>query len=244
MNGSDITDTSGSPVVIDDSAAVTGTLTVDLAVFAEGGVATLGANINTGGGTINLVGGNIVNVGSVGSGTLAVTSNATIGQDLSVGRNLTVAGNITTTTGDIVTVSGDVVAGGIRLDSSTGRVTGVAAGVANTDAVNLGQLNAAVTGSLAAVNARIDTLGGRVSILEDDARKAFQGVAMGFAMNAAPLNLANGEGGISGGAGIFEGEYAGAIRAQFVTETGFGVGANVGFSEDSVGGGVGASIKF
>lgn len=161
-----------------------------------------------------------------------MTSNATIGQDLAVGRNLTVAGNITTTTGDIVTVSGDVVAGGIRLDSSTGRVTGVAAGVANTDAVNVGQLNSAVTGSLAVVNARIDTLSGRVDLingrisgLEDDARKAFQGVAMGFAMNAAPLNLANGEGGISAGAGIFEGEYAGAIRAQFVTETGFGIGA-------------------
>jgi len=45
-------------------------------------------------------------------------------------------------------------------------------------------------------------------------------------------------------AGVFEGEYAGAIRAQFVTDSGFGLGANVGFSEDAVGGGIGASIKF
>ena len=67
---------------------------------------------------------------------------------------------------------------------------------------------------------------------------------MGFAMNAAPLNLDNGEGGMSFGVGTFEGEQAGAIRAQFVTEGGFGIGANVGFSEDAVGGGVGASIKF
>ncbi len=67
---------------------------------------------------------------------------------------------------------------------------------------------------------------------------------MGFALNAAPLNLDNGEGGVSLGAGAFEGKYAGAIRAQFVTESGFGLGANIGFSEDAVGGGVGASIKF
>lgn len=182
-----------------------------------------------------------------------MTSNATIGQDLAVARNLTVAGNasvtgnISTTAGDIVTVTGDVVAGGIRLDSSTGRVTGVAAGSAATDAVNVGQLNGAVStlnARIDTVNARVDVLNARISDIEDNSKRAFQGVAMGFAMNAAPLNLANGEGGLSGGAGIFEGEMAGAIRAQFVTETGFGIGANVGFSSDSVGGGVGASIKF
>ena len=84
----------------------------------------------------------------------------------------------------------------------------------------------------------------RVTELESRSAQAFQGVAMGFAMNAAPLNLANGESGMSFGAGTFEGEYAGAIRAQFVTDSGVGLGANVGFSEDALGGGVGASVKF
>jgi len=28
-------------------------------------------------------------------------------------------------------------------------------------------------------------------------------------------------------AGVFEGEYAGAIRAQFVTDSGFGLGASI-----------------
>jgi hypothetical protein len=67
---------------------------------------------------------------------------------------------------------------------------------------------------------------------------------MNFALNAAPLNLANGEGGIAAGVGTFEDEWAGAIRAAYVTDSGFGIGANFGFSKDAVGGAVGASIKF
>ena len=67
---------------------------------------------------------------------------------------------------------------------------------------------------------------------------------MGFAMNAAPLNLQNGESGISGGVGTFEGEWAGAVKIQGVTEGGVGFGANVGFSKDAFGAGVGASVKF
>lgn len=67
---------------------------------------------------------------------------------------------------------------------------------------------------------------------------------MGFASNAAPLNLANGEGGISAGVGYFQGEWGGAVKAQYVTDSGVGLGLNVGFSADAVGGGVGASIKF
>ncbi|MFN3470084.1 MAG: YadA-like family protein, partial [Novosphingobium sp.] len=110
----------------------------------------------------------------------------------------------------------------------------------------------AVTGQqLFATNSALTTLQGRVSTLETtfgqlvvNNRKAFQGVAMGFAATAAPLNLANGESGLAGGVGTFEGEWAAAIRAQAVTSSGFGIGANVGFSKDAFGAGVGASIKF
>ena len=82
------------------------------------------------------------------------------------------------------------------------------------------------------------------NLLVRRSKKAYQGAAMGFASNAAPLNLANGESGVSAGVGTFEGEWAGAIRAQVITDDGVGFGANVGFSKNAVGGGVGASIKF
>ena len=67
---------------------------------------------------------------------------------------------------------------------------------------------------------------------------------MGFALNAAPLELEPGEFGVTGGVGYFEGQAAGAIKVQGITQGGIGLGANVGFSEDSVGGGLGFSFKF
>ena len=104
---------------------------------------------------------------------------------------------------------------------------------------------------LFATNTALSTLGTRVTALENtfgqlvvNNRKAFQGVAMGFASTAAPLNLANGESGMTAGVGTFEGQWAAAIRAQAVTSSGVGIGANVGFSKDAFGAGVGASIKF
>jgi len=217
-----------------------------------GNIATVNSdtvNATTGNiGTVNAttVNASFGNITTVNSTTINNTGNATIGSDLAVGGNIaadgsvTAGGGISTTSGDIVTVTGDVMAGSIILDSSTGRVSGVSDSVAANDVATFGQLTSAVN----TLNARIDVIDGRVTNLEYQSKQAFQGIAMGFAMNAAPLNLSNGEGGISMGAGVFEGEYVGAIRAQFVTDSGFGLGANVGFSEDAVGGGIGASIKF
>ncbi len=230
----------GGNSAVTGNSTVGGTLTVTGLTNANGGLATNGANITTSGGSINAGSGDISTTGQVNAGTLAVTGGATIGQDLAVGGNISADGNISTTDGDIVTVNGNVSAGSITMNGSNGRITGVSDGVDRMDVATFGQLTDAVD----TLNARIDVLDGRVTNLEYRSKQAFQGVAMGFAMNAAPLNLDPGEGGMSFGAGVFEGEYAGAIRAQFVTEGGFGIGANVGFSEDAVGGGIGASITF
>ena len=93
------------------------------------------------------------------------------------------------------------------------RITNVEAGFMNTDAANFGQV-----------------------------RKAYSGVAMGMAMQAAPLNLNPGEKGISGGYGYFNGESAVAFKfqGQLNTHWSFGAGVGVGVT-DGGGNDVGAS---
>jgi hypothetical protein len=74
---------------------------------------------------------------------------------------------------------------------------------------------------------------------------AYQGVAMGFALNASPVNLGNGEMGISGGIGTFEGESAISFRLMGVSQTGqFTWGVSVGKSGDATGAGLGFGYKF
>ena len=166
-------------------------------------------------------------------GTLSVGGLATTNGINNVTGNIANAGNYTTGTGNITTTSGQIAAGTIRINpTNNGTISGLSNGALNstsTEAVT-GQQLFATNQLLANTNRRVD--------------KAYQGIAMGFASNAAPLNLANGEGGISGGVGYFQGEWGGAVKAQYVTDSGVGLGLNVGFSADAVGGGVGASIKF
>jgi autotransporter adhesin len=87
-----------------------------------------------------------------------------------------------------------------------------------------------LTSGLARANNRIDT--------------ANQGIAMGFAMNAAPLNLAPGEGGASFGVGTFEGEVAVAVKLQGMSADGVGYGLSIGASDGAVGVGAGIGFKF
>jgi autotransporter adhesin len=78
-----------------------------------------------------------------------------------------------------------------------------------------------------------------------DISVAYQGVAMGFALSAAPLNLQPGEMGVSGGVGSFEGKTALSFRFQAVSAGGnFTWGASVGKSNDSTGVGIGFGYKF
>lgn len=252
-----------APVVVADNLFIAGFTTVSGQLNANGGIVTNNANINAGTGTITAATGNIttVNATTVNTATLSTTGAATIGTTLSVGTNLTVAGTsdlrgaiVNTSTGvggvnnavvvnDALTVTGNVGVGTVVINSTTNKVSGLANAALTSTSTE------AVTGQqLFATNTALTSLTGRVDVLETNLNrtreKAYQGIAMNFALNAAPLNLANGEKGISGGVGIYQGEWAGAVKAQFVTESGVGLGANVGFSADAVGGGVGASIKF
>jgi hypothetical protein len=164
-----------------------------------------------------------VTVGHVGG---LGTANGVV-QVVGAGRNVTLSSNV----------------GDPAINAGGGLVTNLAnatLSASSRDAVT-GQQLYATNQALAALDAREAAHYGQML---DRTTKAYQGVAMGFAMNAAPLNLANGESGVSGGVGVFQNEWAGAIKVQYVTPSGVGIGGNFGFSRDAVGGGVGASIKF
>lgn len=201
-NGSTLTlDNAGNMTLAGTLTAAGATLTGDLDMTGNdiNNVGTI--NAGTGNiGTVNAttVNASVGNITTVNSTTINNTGNATIGVDLAVGGNIaadgsvSAGGDITTTDGDIITVNGDVMAGTITLDSSTGRVSGVSDGLAANDVATFGQLTSAVN----TLNACIDVIDSRLTNLEGRSEQAFKGIAMGFALNAAPLNLDNGEGGV------------------------------------------------
>ena len=201
------------------NATITGMATINVAKISTASISNVTV---TGAATINMA---TISTASIGSATVANT--------LTVGGLLTANGGIVTNGATVAVGTGKVTAGSVTIDGTTNRISGLSPGINPTDAVNMAQFTTAVDG----INFRLDDL-------EHKNRIADQGVAMGFAMNAAPLNLSNGESGVSAGLGTYQGQWAGAVKLQVVTDSGFGLGANVGFSADAVGGGVGASIKF
>jgi hypothetical protein len=242
------------------NASIGGALAVAGATTTNGITNTGNIATNTLSTTGNaIVGGNLAVTGQTSTGTLITAGAASVGTNLTVAGTTDVRGAIfnggTANGGavyvnDALTVNGPVNVGSVVISNTTGKISGLTNATlssTSTEAVTGQQLFATNT-ALTALSGAVTTLDNReaahFTLLSRENKKAFQGVAMGFAMNAAPLNLANGEGGISGGVGVFQNEVAGAIRAQYVTESGFGIGANFGFSADAVGGGVGASIKF
>ena len=188
------------------------------------------------------VGGVIASNGIANVGVISSTGNVVVGDGIVA---ITSAAEVTR-----AGINQAALTTGVVIDATTQRISGVANGTlsaTSSEAVTGAQLfatNTAVTGLQTGLANLTTTVNQNFLTLTDRANKAYQGVAMGFASNAAPLNLANGEGGISGGVGYFQGEWGGAVKAQYVTDSGVGLGINVGFSEDAVGGGVGASIKF
>jgi trimeric autotransporter adhesin len=217
--------TSSSNLLVDDAGFAFTNDNVGAAEIANGTGAALFISAN----------------GSISSTNAAVAGGAVnVNDSLNVVNNLTVAGT-GAFTGSLA-ANGGITSGTINVNNATSganKISGLANGTlsaASTDAVT-GQQLFATNQSILAFQNQLNLTNVRVD-------KANQGVAMGFAMNAAPISLANGEGGISGGVGYYQGEVAGAVKAQYVTDSGVGLGINVGFSSDAVGGGVGASIKF
>lgn len=218
-----LTVTSGG-ATITGNTSVTGNLSATGSVTGNTVVATTSASVGT----------NLTVGGQTQTGTLAVTGAATVGGTLGV-TGLTSTNGISNT-GNIATGTGTITAGTVAINGTTNKISGLANATLSATSTE------AVTGQqLFATNNRVTAL----EVGYDDLRrKSYQGTAMNFALNAAPLNLANGESGFAAGAGVYQGEWAGGVKAQIVTPQGIGFGANLGFSKDAVGGGVGASVKF
>jgi hypothetical protein len=242
--------TNGNTLLIDNTGAISnngsqygGTVRVNDTLSVRDG-ATVGGTLTVGG--LTTVNG------------LASNANVVVGDGIAAtAAGAATTAEVTRTGGAPYGIAQAALGTGVTIDANTQRISGVGNGTVSatsSEAVTGAQLFAtnaqtsANTAAIGVLNTGLTNLTTTVNqnflTLSDRANKAYQGVAMGFASSAAPLNLANGEGGISAGVGYFQGEWGGAVKAQYVTDAGVGVGINVGFSEDAVGGGVGASIKF
>jgi hypothetical protein len=84
----------------------------------------------------------------------------------------------------------------------------------------------------------------RFAHVENQIKRAYAGVAMGFAMSAAPLSLGTGEQGISFGLGTFGGETSGALRYEARPTDKVFIGASIGVGDGQTGGAIGIGFKF
>jgi len=84
----------------------------------------------------------------------------------------------------------------------------------------------------------------RFAHTEAEIKRAYAGVAMAFAANAAPLSLGTGEQGISFGLGTFDGQTSGALRYEARPTDKVFVGASIGFGDGQTGGAIGIGFKF
>ncbi len=179
------------------------------------------------------------------NGSQLYASNAAIN---SVSSSLTVLGDRVTVLGDTVTVLGDSIKvlgdTTIKYDNSSkdsitlaGNTTihNVAAGVANTDAVNVGQLNSAVDSGISRANAYTDN---KINGVDKDASA---GIAAAMAMQMPTLNIP-GRVTMHGGAAFYRGESAYAVSGKYTAQSSrwnLGVAASVSSRGDvgvSVGG--------
>ena len=163
------------------------------------------------------------NSGAFGNGAQATGANATA---LGQGSRATGAGSTALGQGAQATGANSVAIGqgSIASDPNTvsfgapgaeRRLTNVADGINQFDAVNVGQLD-----------------------------KAYSGVAMSFALSAVDLPLGVGEQGFTVGVGAFEGETAGAISYRYRMNENISIGAGIAAGNGTVGGSIGIGFKF
>jgi hypothetical protein len=101
----------------------------------------------------------------------------------------------------------------------------------------MAQLDTVASG-LSQVQSGLVTLNNHISI-------AYSGVAMGMAMNAAPLSLNQGEQGLSGGVATFGGRTAFGFHYQGQPTAKVSVGVAIGVSDSgTVGASAGVGVKF
>ncbi len=129
----------------------------------------------------------------------------------------------------------------LRAERNNGgnRVTGVAAGIDATDAVNVGQLNGFGTN----INSAINDLGYRIDDVEDDANA---GISAAMAMSSIPQSFLPGKSMVGGGIATYNGESAVAIGVSRVSDNGRWVLKVNGTADTqgNAGGAVGAGFHF
>ncbi len=122
-----------------------------------------------------------------------------------------------------ISTSGVITANGFNANGN--RITGVAAGVADTDAVNVGQLNSAIAG----VNVRVDALN---SSLQDLDKRANAGTAVAVAMSGGTF-LPNKQINFTANIGGYRGEaaIAGQLGVLVNENVALNAGVATGFSK-------------
>ena len=175
-------------------------------------------------------------VATVGNGSLAGTLVVTNGAGGDRARIDGVANTITGSTSTTLTggtttlaLTNTGAALNANLDMGGNQVRNVANGTLGTDAVNLNQLNSALSSSSTATNARIDALGQRVDKLEE---RSYAGIASVAALAAIPAPPPGKRYTIGAGVGTYGGKDAMAIGFRgAVTDR---ISVTLGVSHNSV----------
>lgn len=168
----------------------------------------------------------------VGTATYSpVTGEVTVALPTTPTSSTSISASGISTTGSISAASISTSA----LNMNGGRITNLGAGVAATDAVNVGQLNAAVT----SINASISTLSGTVSNLSDlvdrNRKRAEAGIAVATALSGG-MFLPDKRFNVTANVGAYRGEVAGAVQIGALVSDNVAINAGVATSFNSGGG--------
>jgi autotransporter adhesin len=208
----------------------------------------VGINAQATGANAIAIGSGAVATGSVAVGTGATASNggsafgdyatATGTASVAAGEGATSIGSNSVAIGSKSTDGGQSNVVSVGSAGSERRITNVAAGVNDTDAVNFSQLNTSASNTLTSANAYTD------SRINDLSHEVHRGVAGAIAMSRALIPLNPGETGVAVGVGTSRGEGAVAVSLQHYVakRVHLNIGASFSGSDVQAGGGIG--IKF
>ncbi|WP_299189414.1 YadA-like family protein [uncultured Psychrobacter sp.] len=204
---------------------------------------------------LGFVGGNNVTTTAQGS-SIRFDLNNNINVD-SVTTDRVVAGNTTVNNEGVTLTGGDnqeVKLSNNGLDNGGNRITNVADGVEDSDAVNVGQLNdqfdsidRVINGEIADMDSKlegkVDSLGYRIDDVEDDANA---GISAAMAMSSLPQAYIPGKSMVGGGVASYNGESAVAIGVSRVSDNGRWVMKINGTADTqgNAGGAIGAGFHF
>ncbi|WP_231109829.1 YadA family autotransporter adhesin, partial [Eikenella corrodens] len=180
---------------------------------------TTGSNNYQLGDTINVKGdNNITSTTVTGGAQLALNPNLSVTSVTTTDA----AGNQTVTNGGGVTIT--PAGGGNPVSLTTGglnnggnKITNVADGTAGTDAVNVGQLNAALGAINSAGNANIAALDAKINDVADTANA---GVAQAIATAGLPQAYLPGKNMVAVGGGYYKGETGYAVGFSTISDSG------------------------